>query len=139
MGLEAEVITGWAKGASYYPGFTKGRTNHAWNAFKTKKGWFLVDATWGDTDNGKVVLTFGDLAHNTISTIRDIKKGKATFDKKDSSEYGEYFATKPEKFIKDHYPIDQEWQLLKDTVSKEEFEGVKNKKFFSSTDLYKQF
>eukprot|EP00826_Nyctotherus_ovalis_P020837 TRINITY_DN16612_c0_g2_i1.p1 TRINITY_DN16612_c0_g2~~TRINITY_DN16612_c0_g2_i1.p1 ORF type:complete len:410 (+),score=93.82 TRINITY_DN16612_c0_g2_i1:165-1394(+) len=40
-------------------------------------------------------------------------------------ELGDYhFCTDPEKLIRTHYPEDEQWQLLKKTISKEEFEKL---------------
>jgi len=47
MGLQCEVVLGYAKGAGYGkdPNFTE--PNHAWNAVKVDGSWHLMDATWG--------------------------------------------------------------------------------------------
>jgi transglutaminase/protease-like cytokinesis protein 3 len=63
--------------------------NHAWNAVKMNKEWYLCDVTWasGSVDEiGKFHKHFDDL----------------------------YFLTDPDLFIANHYPTDPTWALLKD-------------------------
>jgi len=96
-GLETVTITGYAKGYNYTPGLKfSGSTNHAWNAVKIDGKWQLVDSTWGAgyLENGKYTREFDD----------------------------HYFLTPPEELIYDHFPEDQQWQLLNRPLTKEEFE-----------------
>jgi len=98
--LETVTISGYSKGYSYTPGMQfSGPANHAWNAVKIDKKWYLVDSTWGagymDSD-GKYNREFDDY----------------------------YFLTPPIEFIYRHLPEDPNWQLLGDPISKEEFEDL---------------
>jgi len=102
MGLEAEVVTGYAKGYSYRPGDKFTETNHAWNAVKIKGAWKLFDATWGsgagENVNGKLV-------------------SKMEFDPI-------WFATEPKIFIYTHLPEEQKWQSLADPITLEKYENI---------------
>lgn len=94
-GLQAEVITGYAKGISYRPGDRFSRTNHAWNAIKIDGAWKLFDVTWaagfGKGVNGKLVteMRFDDY----------------------------WFNTRPDEFIFTHLPKEENWQLVDRTIS----------------------
>jgi len=101
-GLEMAVIYGYSKGYGYTIGdrITSG-PNHAWNAVKINWKWYLIDATWG-------------------AGYIDEQKG---FMKK-FQEY--YFLTPPEKFIYDHFPDDERWQLVDHSLSMREFQNLPN-------------
>jgi hypothetical protein len=99
-GLEAVRIRGYGKGYGYMPGtnFT-GPSNHAWNAVKINGTWYLLDSTWGAgyvSGDGKYVRHFEE----------------------------HFFMTPPSQYIYDHFPDDEQWQLLTEHVSKEEFESL---------------
>jgi transglutaminase/protease-like cytokinesis protein 3 len=97
MGLDAVVINGSAKGADYIIG-NDSEINHAWNGVKINNQWYLVDQTWGaGSVNG------------------------STFKKKFNPHY---FATPPEQFIYDHFPVETTWQLLTQPYTKAQFEQL---------------
>lgn len=102
MGLEAELITGYAKGYGYQPGDKFTETNHAWNAVKIRGAWKLFDTTWGsgagDNVNGKLA-------------------SKMEFDPV-------WFATEPKIFIYTHLPEDQKWQGLAVPITMEKYESI---------------
>eukprot|EP00794_Sanderia_malayensis_P011388 gene11388-12574_t len=110
-GIKIHKITGHAKGFRYRPGDRiKGtKTNHAWNAVKIENQWWLCDFTWG--------------------------AGYVGNDKRFVWNYTEhYFLTDPEDFVLDHFPADDEWQLLKSCYTIEEFE--KWAKFYKHFFIY---
>jgi len=73
------------------------KTNHSWTAIKIQGHWWLFDFTWG--------------------------AGYTSYDKKFVWAYNEhYFMTDPEEFILDHFPKDDEWQLVENTYTMEEYE-----------------
>nr|XP_028575862.1 kyphoscoliosis peptidase-like [Podarcis muralis] len=75
-----------------------GKSNHAWNAVCIDGRWHLLDCTWG---SGTVDAAFSEFTFS----------------------YDEfYFLTHPALFIEKHFPEDPKWQLLKPTVTLEEFE-----------------
>jgi len=99
-GLEAVVIEGFGKGYGYTVGSNvPDLSNHAWNGVKIDGEWRLVDTTWGagylDPEDG-FVRRFEDF----------------------------YFLTPPEELVWTHLPEDSDWQLLDDTISRDEFEGL---------------
>lgn len=95
-GLSVTTIDGWAKGIDYSVGDQiSGATNHAWNAVKINGGWYLIDSTWGA----------GSIQQNHF--VQNFCEG--------------YFLTPPETFIIDHFPQNNQWQLLKQPISQTEF------------------
>lgn len=101
-GLEAVVVTGYAKGISYRPGSRFSSTNHAWNAVKIDGEWKLFDATWGSGYgqgvNGKLV-------------------SKKRFD-----DY--WFNTRPDEFIYSHLPEEEVWQFNEPKISLSQYERM---------------
>jgi len=99
-GLETVKISGFAKGYGYTAGDSiTGGSNHAWNAVKIDGAWKLIDNTWGAgymNQNYKFVKRF--------------------------SEY--FFLAVPEDFIYDHLPVEQNWQLLNNPISMQEYEQL---------------
>jgi transglutaminase/protease-like cytokinesis protein 3 len=87
MGLEVEVVSGYAKGWGYTPGAAPGKTNHDWNAVRIDGQWRLLDCTWGA---------------GYVSDAKRFVKEFAEF----------YFLTPPEQFVTNHLPADPKWQLL---------------------------
>ncbi|CAH2246441.1 Hypothetical predicted protein [Pelobates cultripes] len=104
-GINCLKIGGYSKGHSYTPGQTfSGETNHAWNAVCLNRKWHLVDTTWG--------AGFADSSSNTFNF-----------------RYNEfYFLTHPALFIEEHFPDNQNWQLLKVPLSLKQFEGSLHRK-----------
>ncbi len=99
-GLESKTIDGYSKGRGYQPcsEFT-GQSDHAWNAVKLDGNWYLVDCTWGAghvDQRGEYIREFDE----------------------------HYFLTPPEEFIYDHFPSDENWQLLDDPIDLAEFENM---------------
>jgi hypothetical protein len=101
-GLEAEKINGYAKGYGYKIGDKFTDTDHAWNAVKVDNNWRLFDATWasgfGTNKNGKL-----------ISTSR--------FDPF-------WFDVNPKAFIFSHFPEDNKWQLMGNSITLTSYEKL---------------
>lgn len=70
--------------------------NHAWNAVKLDRAWYLVDTTWGA---------------GTLSGMRFQPKFNPY-----------YFAAAPQQLIYSHYPAKEKWQLLAQPYSRQDFE-----------------
>lgn len=70
---------------------------HAWNVLRLDSAWHMLDVTWS---SGYV-----DPANHFIRRFSN-----------------QYFLPKPKVFIKDHFPLDPMWQLLKNPFSKQDFE-----------------
>jgi hypothetical protein len=69
---------------------------HAWNVIRIDSAWYELDITWSSgyiNSENKYVKRFSNL----------------------------YFLPKPKKFIKDHFPLDPMWQLLKYPFTKKDF------------------
>ena len=90
---------------------------HAWNAVYLDSSWQLIDITWSGgyiSRNGKYVASFSD----------------------------RYFCTPPALFIRDHWPLDAMWQLLREPVTKKEFYNHSEKRdscCFNYNDSIKTF
>lgn len=95
-GLQARTIIGYAKAYGYVPGSEFRGPNHAWNAVRIDDRWHLLDVTWGA---------------GRIDALRFIR-GYDDF----------WFLTSPEEFAFSHLPMEEEWQLLEEPISLDEFE-----------------
>ena len=95
-GLRCEIITGYARSNINRVG-EQFKSNHRWNAVLVDSNWYLMDATWasGYISNGieQFVKAYDD----------------------------HYFMTRPEDFIRDHYPEDSRWTLLTHPPTLQEF------------------
>jgi len=94
--IECVIIEGYAKGYGYKGEKIK-EINHAWNAVKINNKWELIDVTWG---NGVL--------------INDNKKEEKIWCER-------YLLDAPDDFILEHYPINEEWQLLNEKITIETF------------------
>jgi transglutaminase/protease-like cytokinesis protein 3 len=99
-GLESKTIDGYSKGRGYRPcSELAGPPDHAWNAVKLDGNWYLVDCTWGAghvDQRGEYIREFDE----------------------------HYFLTPPEEFIYDHFPSDENWQLLDDPIDLSTYENM---------------
>lgn len=97
VGLEAVVIAGLHKGLTSISGDTSTMRRRVWNAFKTRKGeWMLVDLpiyTEEENSDGDYRTKYADA----------------------------FFCIPPEQLIYSHYPDSSRWQLLAEPISKEQF------------------
>ncbi|HEV8511929.1 MAG TPA: transglutaminase domain-containing protein [Cyclobacteriaceae bacterium] len=95
-GVTCVMIDGYGRTAKSNIGGL-GVPNHAWNAVQLNGRWYLCDATWSSG------------AINTES---------GTFVKKYNNAY---FLASPDLFIRNHYPLDSAWMLLRDKPTLNEF------------------
>jgi hypothetical protein len=95
LGLEAVMISGYAKGYGYSEDRILYRTNHAWNGVRINGEWHLFDATWGagHVDGRKFVKDFS----------------------------GFWFDPHPELYLWTHLPEEERWQLTSDKISMDEY------------------
>jgi len=84
-GIKAEVIYGYARTNSN----RRFAVNHTWNSVYIDSTWYLLDVTWASG-----VVSYGN---EYIRQYNDF-----------------YFLTPPSDFIRDHYPEDLQWTLMKD-------------------------
>ena len=102
LGITAKEVDGFGKTGTEPFLNQKFTSNHSWAVVWLNGKWNLTDVTWG---SGYTL------------------EGTHTFVRKSN---GWYFFTEPEVFILDHYPRKAEWQLLKDTVSWDDFISYAN-------------
>uniref|UniRef100_T1J1X0 Phosphatidic acid phosphatase type 2/haloperoxidase domain-containing protein n=1 Tax=Strigamia maritima TaxID=126957 RepID=T1J1X0_STRMM len=112
-GLHCVVIKGYSKSAGYQPGvcFEDNRFRNSWNAVYVAKAWRFVQCNWGARH-----------LVNAKQAPRPGTKGKA-----DSLRYeydDHYFLTDPREFIYEFFPIQTEWQLLRQSITLREFEEL---------------
>jgi transglutaminase/protease-like cytokinesis protein 3 len=91
-GIKAEIIYGYARTNNN----RRFAVNHTWNSVFIDSTWFLLDVTWASG-----VVSYGN---EYVRQYNDL-----------------YFLTPPEDFIRDHYPEDPQWTLLKDPPVYREF------------------
>ena len=91
-GIKAEIIYGYARTNNN----RKFAVNHAWNSVYIDSAWYLLDVTWASG-----VVSYGN---EYVRQYNDF-----------------YFLTSPAEFVKDHYPEDPQWTLLKDHPVYREF------------------
>lgn len=84
-GIKAEIIYGYARANNN----RRFAVNHAWNSVYIDSTWYLLDVTWASG-----VITY---SNEYVRQYNDF-----------------YFLTPPHDFIRDHYPEDPGWTLLKD-------------------------
>ena len=95
-GLTCVMINGYGRTAQANIG-GMGIPNHSWNAIQLNSKWYLCDATWSSG------------AFNTEA---------GTFVKKYNNNY---FLSAPDLFIRNHFPLDSAWMLLRDKPTLNEF------------------
>ncbi|MET2986487.1 transglutaminase domain-containing protein [Aureibaculum conchae] len=108
LGIPCKLIGGYAKGDISDIDNIPDQENHAWNAVKINKKWYLVDATWG------AGYTNGN-------------RWKAEFD-------DFYFFTNPDEFALTHYPSEKEWLLTNTNLTIKQFysKPIYKKSFFTN-------
>lgn len=112
-GLHCVVVKGFSKSAGYQPGvrFEDNRFRNSWNAVYVAGGWRFVQCNWG--------------ARHLVNAKEVPKPGNRS--KSDSLRYeydDHYFLTDPKEFIYEFFPLQHEWQLLKNPITLREFEQL---------------
>eukprot|EP00095_Tigriopus_kingsejongensis_P005004 maker-scaffold139_size317827-snap-gene-0.15 protein:Tk05004 transcript:maker-scaffold139_size317827-snap-gene-0.15-mRNA-1 annotation:"AGAP005020-PA" len=102
-GLHAAVVKGFSKATEYLPGdeFVDYTYRNSWNSVFVAGGWRLVQANWG------MMSVNNKLARETRQIYQD-----------------HYFLTDPDKFIFEFYPVDENWQLMEQSITLQEFEDL---------------
>ena len=93
--IKCVIIEGYAKGYGY-EGERLTETNHDWNAVKLYDKWEFIDSTWG---NGSIII-------NNIE---------------EKSWCSRYLFDEPNDFILEHFPENEEWQLLENKITIDSF------------------
>ena len=139
-GLSAFVVRGNAGYDMTYDQFENKESAHAWNVVKINRKWEYVDPTWAM--DGEGTHSFGDISKKKEynKTIKERKK--KTSDVKLPREgrlvNDEWFLTDHEEMIKTHFPDDEQWQLQKKKVTKEEFLGLNRRELSKAKRDYKK-
>ncbi|MDH5751920.1 MAG: hypothetical protein OEZ59_05840 [Deltaproteobacteria bacterium] len=101
-GLKVEKVVGNARVPSEFINLDGlGWTNHAWNVVKIGGSWRLLDVTWGAGSVGPVP---GSPQPGFVRRFEPF-----------------FFLTPAERFIYNHFPDDERWQLLKKPLSREQY------------------
>ncbi|XP_011501044.1 PREDICTED: kyphoscoliosis peptidase [Ceratosolen solmsi marchali] len=113
-GLHCVVIKGYSKSAGYQPGvrFEDNRFRNSWNAVYVAGSWRFVQCNWG--------------ARHLVNAKEMPHLGQPK-EKSDSLRYeydDHYFLTDPREFIYEFFPLQEEWQLLKQPISLKDFEEL---------------
>ncbi|HRO69472.1 MAG TPA: transglutaminase domain-containing protein [Chitinophagaceae bacterium] len=95
-GIQAEVIHGYAR-TEAGKRIQRFRPNHSWNAVLIDSVWHLLDVTWAS----------GYISWRGNEFVRQLDL--------------QYFLSKPEQFIREHYPDDLRWALMDDPPLMSEF------------------
>ena len=100
VGLHCEIIHGFSKGVGYKPGskFRDSRFRNHWTAVWIKDSWRFINCNWG------------------ARHVNQLEDQQATYK---IDEF--YFLTDPEDHIRQHFPDEPKWQLLKRPFTIEEF------------------
>lgn len=99
LGLKCEIITGFSKAFSYYPGKKMTKTDHAWNKVFVDGEWRLIDTTWGaGYVDGKTKLFYRSFINS-------------------------WFFTDPRLFVFNHLPVAVDDELLLSPVLLQEFQN----------------
>ncbi|KAG8227362.1 hypothetical protein J437_LFUL003351 [Ladona fulva] len=130
-GLHCVVIKGYSKSAGYQPGvrFEDNRFRNSWNAVYVAGAWRFVQCNWGARHlvNAKEVPK-GGVVNSPSATSSPISGSSPSGKGKSDSlryEYDDhYFLTDPREFIYEFYPLQPEWQLLKQPITLTEFEDL---------------
>lgn len=96
--IECEIIGGFGRTATINLE-NNSLPNHSWNAVNIDNKWYLCDATWSA---GKI-----EFEDETPVFKSDYMDG--------------YFLADPELFIKNHYPIEADWTLVKNPLTFNQF------------------
>ncbi len=94
----------------------------SWNAVKLNGKWALIDTYWmiaGNFSTGKDIRS--DTKMEAMLTRRERNGIKVTDLTQGKRIDNTYFNAKPRQFIKTHYPLDEQWQLLPISVSWQSF------------------
>ncbi|TGZ52936.1 Kyphoscoliosis peptidase [Temnothorax longispinosus] len=113
-GLHCVVIKGYSKSAGYQPGvcFEDNRFRNSWNAVYVAGAWRFVQCNWG--------------ARHLVNAKEVPRPGQPKA-KNDSLRYeydDHYFLTDPREFIYEFFPLQEDWQLLKQPISLKDFEEL---------------
>ena len=105
LGLECELIEGYAKGYGYETGTIIEEPNHVWNKVKIDGIWYLIDATWG------------------AGSVSNDASGKLSFN---AAPNMDWFILDPLVSIYSHFPVESKNQLIEAPLTKVLFDKLPN-------------
>ena len=91
VGINCKIIDGYGRNGNQNIGELE-IPNHSWNAVSLNNKWYLCDPTWSSG--------YAFVSRKKVEFIHKYTDG--------------YFLADPTLFIKNHYPLDEQWTLLKD-------------------------
>lgn len=100
VGIHCEIINGVSKGVGYKPGsrFRDSRFRNQWTAVWIKDSWRFINCNWG------------------ARHVKQLDDQQLTYK---IDEF--YFLTDPEDHIRQHFPDDAKWQLLRKAFTIDDF------------------
>ncbi|KAL5021542.1 hypothetical protein ScPMuIL_000697 [Solemya velum] len=113
VGIHCKEIKGHSKSVGYEPGMQikENSFQNTWNAVFVDGDWRLVQCNWGARH---LVLNKDDRKDSTPKSKDQIRY-----------QYDEhYFLTDPDEFIQEFWPFEEEWQLLENPITLEQFEKL---------------
>lgn len=118
-GVSALEIQGYSKGLGSLEGEEFYTSDHSWNGVKIDSAWYLVDATWGSGKATPKKQRIDKLLFKLFNVpyVRDKYKFR-----KEPNYY--FFLTEPAALLKDHLPVDPNWQLVQHPVSVTKFQEI---------------
>ena len=126
-GLNVQAVDGWTNTDPRM--LKKAEIGHRWLVINVAGSWEYLDPTWamGQTSRG----VFSDVSGNgryKTEIFKRIKSKKNYEPRSERRVYDTWFLTDKDEMIKTHFPMQEQWQLQKDKVTREEFFGQKSKK-----------
>ncbi|MEQ8471895.1 MAG: transglutaminase domain-containing protein [Marinoscillum sp.] len=128
-GISSREITGYSRGFSYHEDDRFFEANHSWNGVKIDSAWYLLDVTWGSGRLQQKRRWFKEWRFRWFKKPYINDKYKFIT----QPDY-HYFMVKPQFLIRDHLPVDPNWQLLKFPISVNTFESSKWQSYVAEMD-----
>ncbi|MEQ9303762.1 MAG: transglutaminase domain-containing protein, partial [Marinoscillum sp.] len=133
-GVSSREIMGYSRGFNYHEDDRFFESDHAWNGVKIDSAWYLLDATWGSGILQQKKRWLKELRFKWFKKPYINDKYKFI----PQSDY-RYFLVKPQFLIRDHLPVDPNWQLLEFPISVNTFESSGWKSYVPGQDsVYQQ-
>ncbi|MBE6455671.1 MAG: hypothetical protein E7014_04410 [Alphaproteobacteria bacterium] len=109
-----QTVTHALQQTGLIPNYDMQKYEAAWNAVKVDNQWMLVDTYWMHNEdraytakeirNNRAMEKLLQKREQKTPNIQELTKGKSL--------NNDYFDANPRKFIKTHFPFDNQWQLL---------------------------
>ncbi|KAI3379610.1 hypothetical protein SNEBB_011356 [Seison nebaliae] len=145
-GMPCVDIKGHSKSVGYEPGMkiTPGKFTNTWNAVLIDGEWRFVQCNWGarhlvmskdkkakensmtmnNNNNNKVESNNNNINHHTSNGDSSSNGNRPSRDNIKYQYDEHYFCPDPEDFILEFFPNDNNWQLLEEKISLQQFERL---------------